>query len=372
MESETDVLTRYTGKLYEVDLSLSLFEELNSNLQTEIDYDPHTKFKEPDYGPLISPIRFNLNSEEELNSQIINIKPNDNKKHYTQLIKSDHLNESKLNKYENSISRKHALAKKISPAAVNRILNGPPPNQNWSSMLQPVVPSNIPNLGVNTGARRLGATRPEDLPEFALPILEFMETVQPHIVVGCDRGGRLFGLAIHAAWRETRQGKPFPTLDGKLHFARISKSEEQTVLQEKIDEIVEASKLLGSQRGVEIPSGERLRVLFIDDWVIGGGTKLLAQNLMKQHDAETFFAVMSGGGADASGGINLNTHVSWHDKPEEIGVNYLSTVEKNTNGSVTQKLEVVAVRGLEAIRNRQMIQRAAKRLAVQRELAKTA
>lgn len=209
----------------------------------------------------------------------------------------------------------------------------------------------------------LGATKPEDLPEMALPVLEFMEDVQPHIVIGCDRGGRLFGLAMHAAWQHTRDGQPFPTLDGKLHFARVSKSEDPDVLQEKIDEIVKSSKQFGKQRGNELADNEQLRVLFVDDWVIGGGTMRLAQRLMKKHNAQTYFAVMCGDGADATGRRDLQTRVSWHDRPEEIGVNYLSTLEANPDGTVTQKQEVIAVRGVEAIRNRQRIQQAARQLA---------
>jgi adenine/guanine phosphoribosyltransferase-like PRPP-binding protein len=218
----------------------------------------------------------------------------------------------------------------------------------------------------------LGATKPEDLPEMALPVLEFMEDVQPHIVIGCDRGGRLFSLAMRAAWHHTRSGQPFPTLDGKLHFARVSKSEDFDVLQEKIDQIVEASKRLGKQRGNEIADDEQLRVLFIDDWVIGGGTMRLAQRLMKKHNAQTNFAVMCGEGADVTGKKDLHTHVSWHDRPEEIGVNYLSTLQENSDGSITQKQEVIAVRGIEAIRNRQQIHQAAQQLASVRALAEVA
>lgn len=208
-----------------------------------------------------------------------------------------------------------------------------------------------------------GTIKPEDLPEMALPVLEFIEDVQPHIVIGCDRGGRLFGLAMHAAWQQTRDGQPFPTLDGKLHFARVSKSEDADVLQEEVDEIVETTKQFGKFRGNELADGEQLRVLFVDDWVIGGGTMRLAQRLMKKHNAQTYFAVMCGEGADATGKRGLHTNVSWHDRPEEIGVNYLSTVQQNPDGTITQKQKVVAVRSVEAISNRLRIQQAAGQLA---------
>jgi hypothetical protein len=98
----------------------------------------------------------------------------------------------------------------------------------------------------------------------------------------------------------------------------------------------------------------------------------LAQRLMKKHNAQTYFAVMCGEGADATGKSDLHTHVSWHDRPEEIGVNYLSTLQQNCDGSVTQKQEVIAVRSIEAIRNRQRIQKAAKQLTPVRVLAEVA
>ncbi|HEX8226897.1 MAG TPA: hypothetical protein VF572_03455 [Candidatus Saccharimonadales bacterium] len=76
----------------------------------------------------------------------------------------------------------------------------------------------------------------------------------------CDRGGRLYGLAVHAAWRETRDGKPFPTVDSKVHFARISKTEDPEVLQGKIDQIVEGSLRAATGRGKELDEGEELKV----------------------------------------------------------------------------------------------------------------
>lgn len=206
------------------------------------------------------------------------------------------------------------------------------------------------------------ALQPEDLPNLALPILEFIEDTQPHIIIGCDRGGRLFSLAIHAAWQHTRDGQLFPTIDGKIHFARISQSENTDVLQDKVDEIVVSAKQMAAQRGNAIDD-EQLRVMFVDDWVIGGGTMRLAQRLVNKYGAKTYFAVMCGEGANVSGQPNLHTTVSWHDRPEEIGVNYLSSLFEKADGSVTQRQEVVAVRGEEAIRNRRRIQTAAKALS---------
>jgi adenine/guanine phosphoribosyltransferase-like PRPP-binding protein len=262
-------------------------------------------------------------------------------------------------------SKSELLSKSLTDIAIQSLIKTPPLS----------MPPSLLNLGNKKQSFNdfdFSATKPEDLPELALPILDFMEDVRPHVVIGCDRGGRLFGLAIHAAWRQTRDGQPFPTLDGKLHFARVSKSEDPDVLQEIIDQIIASSKRQSTQRDNELADDEQLRVLFVDDWVIGGGTMRLAQRLMKKHGAQTYFATMCGQGGDVTGQPSLNTHVSWHDRPEEIGVNYLSTLHENPDGTISQRQEAIAIRGVEAIRNRQRIQQAAKALSSVRILEQAA
>lgn len=209
------------------------------------------------------------------------------------------------------------------------------------------------------------AIQPEELPEMSLAVLDFVEEVQPHIVIGCDRGGRLFSLAMYKTWSETRGDQPFPTLDGKIHFARISKAEDEAVLQDRIDQIVSQAEAMGIHKGVTRAPDEQLRVLFVDDWVVGGGTMLLSQRLMERHGAKTYFAVMSGDGADVTGSPKKNTTVVWHDRPEHIGVNYLDAVKVNTDGSVTETQKPVVVRAPEAVANRQKIAAAAKALGSQ-------
>lgn len=214
-------------------------------------------------------------------------------------------------------------------------------------------------IGTNT-------TTPEQLPELAVPIVEFLEQLQPHIVIGCDRGGRLFSVAVKAAWRQLKDGEPFPTVDGKIHFTRVSKSEDPQVLQQQIDDIIAGSLKDGEKRGNPKGQNERLRVLFIDDWVVGGGTKRLAMRLMAKHNASTYFAVMCGSGADATGDPIRSATVSWRDDPAQIGVNYLSSMHVNTDSTITSVLRPEPVRTASARLNRQKIYRAAQALALQR------
>lgn len=330
----------------------------------------------PEYKDLKNPTSYNYlrSSElvfpnEKLNTRTIQPLEMNSKGSLPRVYSEPELNRNKELNRNNLYT---TLASLLGNRAIKAPTEGSQQSQNYlpNTFLSPILRRTIQQPFNNY--LDLGAIKLEDLPEMALPVLEFMEDVQPHIVIGCDRGGRLFGLAMHAAWRNTRDGRPFPTLDGKLHFARVSKSEDSDVLQQKIDEIVEASKRFGKQRSNEVAEDEQLRVLFVDDWVIGGGTMRLAQLLMKKHDAQTYFAVMCGEGADATGKRELQTWVSWHDRPEEIGVNYLSTIQQHPDGTVSQKLQAVAVRSAKTIHNRQRIQDAARKLALARVLTEVA
>lgn len=202
---------------------------------------------------------------------------------------------------------------------------------------------------------------PEDLPRLAVPIVDFIAETKPHIVIGCDRGGRLIALAVHAVWQQTADS-PFPTLDGCIHFARISKSEDPSVLQKRIDEIISQSLKTGSQKGKQVQQNEQLRVLFLDDWVYGGGTKRLSEELVRKYNAQTYFGVMAGGGGDVTG-QEEGASVSWHDNPKELGINYLSTLTEGNNGTIEQSQKVLAVRGLQVISVRRRIYSSARKLS---------
>lgn len=229
------------------------------------------------------------------------------------------------------------IAKMIGQIAVQggRPLNYdiPAPSRRWqrSSIINPYPAFMQPE--------RKAPPTIEDLPEMALPVLEFMDQVKPHIVVGCDRGGRLFSLAMHATWREMHKDQPFPTLDGKIHFTRVSKSESELELQKQMDTIVAQSKKHGTRRGNTVAEDEQLRILFVDDWVIGGGTKRLTERLAARHNAQSFFAVMVGGGADVSGRPSSGIDgLGWNDDSNEVGVNYFSPFSNLPDGSWNERL----------------------------------
>lgn len=164
----------------------------------------------------------------------------------------------------------------------------------------------------------------KDLAEMAVPVAGFIKKTQPDIVVGCDRGGRLYSLAVYSLWGERHPKNRFPTLDSKLHFARLSTSVHDEAMDESVARIVEQSRQQAKMTGKSL-NGESPRILFIDDWISSGATRehILGSldRLGLQEGIDVNFAVMCGGKADASGG-DVDKSVPWHDDPTVIGVDY--------------------------------------------------
>ncbi|OGM59037.1 hypothetical protein A3A75_05195 [Candidatus Woesebacteria bacterium RIFCSPLOWO2_01_FULL_39_10] len=164
-----------------------------------------------------------------------------------------------------------------------------------------------------------------DLPVMAVPVVGFIDQTQPDIVVGCDRGARLYAIAVHAMWSKLKSGQErFPTLDSTMHFARLSTSLGTDVTSAALFRIVEKSTRESERHGKDI-NGNRLRIMFIDDWVSSGATRgqimesLDAIGLLDKTDIN--FAVMCGESADVSGS-SRRVSVPWQDNPPYIGVNY--------------------------------------------------
>ena len=169
-----------------------------------------------------------------------------------------------------------------------------------------------------------GDLTPTDLATMAVPVAGFIKETQPDIVVGCDRGGRLYSLAVYSLWGKRNPKKHFPTLDGKLHFARLSTSVDDDAIDRSVARIVDQSTKQAKMTGKTV-NGEQPRILFIDDWIVSGATRehifASLERLGIKDKVEVNFAVMCGGKADATGG-NSDKDVPWHDNPNIIGVNY--------------------------------------------------
>lgn len=163
------------------------------------------------------------------------------------------------------------------------------------------------------------------LAEMTVPAVGFIGKRMPDVVVGCDRGGRLYSVAVHGMWVQLRGSTmPFPTLDSKLHFARLSTSLSQQVTQEALGNILERSGMEGSARGKR-RNGDKPGIMFIDDLIHSGATRerilFSLGNIVDLDSVDVSFIVMCGSGADASG-TGSRVYSSWYDKPENIGVEY--------------------------------------------------
>lgn len=168
-----------------------------------------------------------------------------------------------------------------------------------------------------------GELTPADLAQMAVPVAAYITQTQPDIVVGCDRGGRLYSLAVYSFWNERHPKKRFPTFDGKMHFARLSTAVNNDAIDRSVRRIVKQSRKQAKITEKSV-NGEQPRILFIDDWINSGATRehiIDSLDRLGLKDRVTVnFAVMCGGNADVSGGKKGNP--SWHDDPNVIGIDY--------------------------------------------------
>jgi|GEM_PF-3410391 len=152
----------------------------------------------------------------------------------------------------------------------------------------------------------------DDLPRLAVPVVEYIAETKPDIVIGCDRGARLFSLAVHAMWRKTMEGAPFPTDDGAIHFARVSNSDgvNRRHLQERVDDILD--------RYSPDP-----HLLFIDDICHSGSASMTARQVAGKRAKRISFATMHGNSDGVHAiGTNELLHDPFSDNPAELGVQY--------------------------------------------------
>lgn len=181
----------------------------------------------------------------------------------------------------------------------------------------------------------------EDLPQMALPVVGFIGKTQPDIVVGCDRGARFYAIAVYALWGRLRRIK-FPTLDAKMHYARLSTSLRLEITAQALSRIITRSKIEAKAQNKKI-NGSRPRILFIDDLIDTGATRdqiLRSLSYIGVRDeVDVNFAVMCGQFADVSG------HNTWVFVPGQrttslIGVDYT----KDGDPIVIRTKEVLEVR----------------------------
>jgi hypothetical protein len=163
----------------------------------------------------------------------------------------------------------------------------------------------------------------EDLAVMTLPAVHFLRRYDPNMVIGCDRGARPYGIAVHTMWARLGYG-PFPTADAKLPFARLSTSLDEDVVDGQIERLIAMNQKATKRRGEE-GEPEKLGMVFIEDLVASGRTRnLILKSLERtagEEKVDAKFIVMCGGSGDVTGSED-RVDMFWHDKPNVMGVDY--------------------------------------------------
>lgn len=180
----------------------------------------------------------------------------------------------------------------------------------------------------------------DNIAEFAFPVAQFIREVRPDFVYACDRGARLFGVAVKMMYHEL-YGK-FPTIDGKLHFRKLSRKISPDTMRNTLERDIKTM----------LEQAESPTVLFLDDWVSTGETKEIIERMVNELSGgkiTVLYGVMRGARADVSGNLNSHAHAEWSDWPDIIGVDYTSQL---TGRSVrSPRAREYRKRMLENIRN---------------------
>lgn len=181
----------------------------------------------------------------------------------------------------------------------------------------------------------------EALAQMAVPVVGYIDLTKPDIIIGCDRGGRLFSVATHSMWKATHKpDRRFPTIDEKLRFAHFSRRFGPEVFAHLLEDTLERT---ASEARHDI-HGEKPHILFIDDHVSTGATRRFAREGMNliglgEDQADMSFAISWGTEADVSGG-SASIEEPWQNKPKLIGVDY----DENHVGYVVRSEEARKIR----------------------------
>lgn len=152
----------------------------------------------------------------------------------------------------------------------------------------------------------------DNIAEFAYPLVQFIEQEKPDYIVCCDRGARVFGMAIKMMYRQMFGA--LPTIDGLMYFRKITRKVPYSDVEAKMKDLL--SQIQGKARG------KMLKVLVVDDWVSTGGTQEVVKRLFDGMNVDLKFGVIRGTRADISGKQDSKLMTAWTDNSDQIGVEY--------------------------------------------------
>ncbi|MDO8508807.1 MAG: phosphoribosyltransferase [Nanoarchaeota archaeon] len=233
-------------------------------------------------------------------------------------------------------SPKDILTRKVEPKNLEFIFNENKEINSWKFIpekskekylqLNNYIPNflNIPfkslslsPLGLNVSLDDSATITASNIGEYALPIVEYIHQLRPDYIVASDRGARLLGLAVFRLYSQLH-GR-LPTSDGTLRFRRFSKSNSTKDTENHLKPLVKEM----------LKFKKKPTVLVLDDWVVSGGTKKLAQETfdkLGKGKIKVKFGVLTGNGADVSRNDGHSSGFAgvtdWRDDSNIIGITY--------------------------------------------------
>lgn len=118
-----------------------------------------------------------------------------------------------------------------------------------------------------------GSLAIQQLPFLGRKLAEHIHDVDPAVVIAGDRGARLIGLATIIGWSRRFPEERFPTIESKLHFARVtSRSAGRADVLEAVRSTLIRAGLPEQFSYKRKQDGDSPKVVYIDDWAVRGGT----------------------------------------------------------------------------------------------------
>jgi len=138
-------------------------------------------------------------------------------------------------------------------------------------MPRPSKANSVDNLFPDKHLRgKAGWLKVADLPYLSRPVIEGLHDIQPDVIIAADRGARLLALSVVKGWKRRYPDEKLPTMDGKIHFARVTS---RSASPELVTEAVHKAFSRAGLQPVEQDGQTRFpKIAYLDDWVVEGTT----------------------------------------------------------------------------------------------------
>lgn len=194
------------------------------------------------------------------------------------------------------------------------------------------------------------------LPHVTHPIVEGVQQDLPEAVFAADRGGRFVGLSVFWSWRKQYPKYPFPTLDKRVHFGRLSSDQSRSTFDISTGRMLCRSGVWAemAQRKAE---GNRkpVNIFLLDDWTIFGRTttrfieSLARHGFVEGQDYNLTMATMAG--ARLNNGIRQirgleesHRDSEWNNSSNLIGISDSSAADSKvwrTERAVSSRQQII-------------------------------